>query len=347
MDHPSNPVPAATVLVMGTGSVGGYLGGCLQAAGARVHLVVRPRMHEALRAHGLHLTDLDGRDQSLPADALHLHPQLPSALLPDLVLLTVKAGATETAARQLAAALPPGTPVLSLQNGIGQAERAAAVAPALQWLTGMVPFNIAELGPGHLHRGSGGHLAAQDAPVLRRLAPLFEAAGLPLALHADMRPVQWGKLLLNLNNPLNALSGLPLRAQLLDRGWRRLLADLQRETLAVLDAAGIAPAAVTPLPPARLPTLLSLPTPLFRLAAARMLRIDAHARSSMADDLALGRPTEIDALCGEVVRLGLAVGRPTPLCSGLVALLAGATAPPACGSAAALRQSLREALPPC
>ena len=136
--------------------------------------------------------------------------------------------------------LPPGTPVLSLQNGIGQAERAAAVAPALHWLTGMVPFNIAERGPGHLHRGSGGHLAAQDAPVLRRLAPLFEAADLPLALHADMRPVQWGKLLLNLNNPLNALSGLPLRTQLLDRGWRRLLADLQRETLAVLDAAGIA-----------------------------------------------------------------------------------------------------------
>ena len=101
-----------------------------------------------------------------------------------------------TGVQTCALPISPGTPVLSLQNGIGQAERAAAVAPALHWLTGMVPFNIAERGPGHLHRGSGGHLAAQDAPVLRIVGELddvmvtvgrFHQEGLRAATHAAQR----------------------------------------------------------------------------------------------------------------------------------------------------------------
>lgn len=125
--------------------------------------------------------------------------------------------------------------------------------------------------------------------------------------------MQWAKLLLNLNNPVNALSGQPLRDELLQRGYRRALAALQEEALDLLDASHRAVAQITPLPPRRLLTLLRMPTFVFRLAAARMLRIDAKARSSMADDLAQGRTTEIDALCGEVVRLARALGRSAPL----------------------------------
>ncbi len=71
----------------------------------------------------------------------------------------------------------------------------------------------------------------------------------------------------------------------------------------MLKAAGIEPHRITPVAPRLLPTLLRMPTPVFRVLASRMLRIDAQARSSMADDLRLGRVTEIDALCGEVCRL--------------------------------------------
>jgi 2-dehydropantoate 2-reductase len=177
----------------------------------------------------------------------------------------------------------------------------------------MVPFNVAELAPGHLHRGTSGELAADDHPALAAWRPLFAAAGLPLTLHADLQPVQWAKLLLNLNNPVNALSGLPLRAQLLDRDCRIVTAALQEEALRVLRAARIAPARITPVPPRLMPTVLRLPTPLFRLIAAASLRIDERARSSMADDLARGRPTEIDALCGEIVRLAQAHGGDAPL----------------------------------
>jgi 2-dehydropantoate 2-reductase len=148
---------------------------------------------------------------------------------------------------------------------------------------------------------------------LRPWQPVFAAAGLPLALHADLRPIQWAKLLLNLNNPVNALSGRPLRAQLLDRDYRRVLAALQDEALAALAAADIVPARLTPLPPRWLPTVLRLPNLLFERVAARLLRIDEKARSSMADDVAAGRRTEVDAFCGEVQRLARAHGGDAPL----------------------------------
>lgn len=294
---------------MGAGSIGCFIGGTLAAAGCAVHLVGRPRVLTALAQHGLSLTDLAGTRHDLRADQLRLSTTVPADARPALVLLCVKSGATAEAAAELGRVLPAGTTVMSLQNGISNAAVAQAAAPALHVLPGMVPYNVAELGPGRFHRGTAGTLAAQDDPDLRAWQPCWHAAGLPLALHADLRPVLWGKLLLNLNNPVNALSGLPLRTQLLDRGYRRCLAALMDEALATLRAAGITPARVAAVKPQMLPTLLRLPTPLFRLIAARMLRIDAQARSSMADDLRQGRVTEVDALCGEVQRLAEAVGR--------------------------------------
>ncbi|MGM9486508.1 2-dehydropantoate 2-reductase [Ideonella sp. YS5] len=306
---------------MGAGSVGGYVGGCLQAAGAEVHFVGRPRTLEAWQAHGLRVTDQDGRDQTVPPGALKLSASVPDGLAPSLVVLTVKCGATREAAAALGAALPAGTPVLSLQNGLGNAEAGAEAAPGLRWLAGMVPYNIAEVGPGHLHRGTGGQLAAEDDPAVRAWLPAFEAARLRLKLHADLRPVQWGKLLLNLNNAINALSGRPLRAELMERGYRQVFAALQREALAALAAAGIEPAQVAAVAPRRMPILLSLPDWLFHRVAKRMLRIDPQARSSMADDLALGRRTEVDALCGEVVRLARSHGLQAPLNERIQALI--------------------------
>jgi 2-dehydropantoate 2-reductase len=303
------------VLVMGAGAIGGWVGGSLAAAGVPVRWVGRPRVLEALRDGGLTLTDLSGgrRSARVAASDLLEAPQGPAAL----ALLCTKSAATASAARQLAAALPAGTPVLSLQNGVDNVATARQAAPGLHWIAGMVPFNVAQLdaarGGMHWHRGTEGRLAAANDPALAPWIDTFAAAGVPLSLHADMRSVQWGKLLLNLNNPVNALSRLPLKAELMDRGFRHVFAALQVEALAALRAAGIRPARMTPLPPGWLPHLLRLPNALFERLAARMLRIDDKARSSMADDLAASRPTEIDALSGAVVRLARAHGLAAPL----------------------------------
>ena len=177
---------------MGAGAVGGFVGGQLAAAGVPVTLIGRPRMLQAIAQSGLTLTDLDGQRRHMPADQLKLLQAPPAdAPPPALVLLTVKSGATAEAAASLARVLPPGTPVLSLQNGVANARRAQQAAPGLRVLPGMVPFNVAELAPAHLHRGTSGALAAQDDPVLRPWLPAFARAGLPLQLHADLAPVQW------------------------------------------------------------------------------------------------------------------------------------------------------------
>ena len=324
------------VAVMGAGSVGCYVGALLQAAGATVHFVGRPRVLDALTRNGLTITDLQGGHIALRTEQLQLQAQPEPA---SLVLLCVKSGATAEAARELAGCMAPGTLAISLQNGVANAEVAAQAAPGLTWLPGMVSFNVAELGPGRYHRGTVGALAMQDHPALQPWLPLFASAGLPLSVHKDLRPVQWAKLLLNLNNPVNALSGLPLRTQLLDHDCRVVLAALQDEALAALAAAGITAARLTPVPPRWLPSVLRLPTPIFKRVAARMLRIDDKARSSMADDLALGRPTEVDAICGAVVRLAQQHGLRAPLSERLVALLSQPQ-PVVVVGARALRQTL-------
>jgi 2-dehydropantoate 2-reductase len=304
--------PIGSVLVMGAGSIGCYLGGRLALAGNDVHFVGRPRILDQLRAHGLTITEPDGRSATLGADMLSLHEEVPSGLGIALVLLCVKSSATPKAAMALARALPIGTLVVCMQNGLHNAEVARSVAARLRFLSGMVPFNVADIGPGNFLRGSGGALALEEDDVTRAWLPTLDEAGLPAATHKDIRAVQWGKLLLNLNNPVNALSGLPLRDELLQPDLRATTAALIEEALSVLASARQRTVKVTPVPTRWLPRLMRLPTPLFKIVAARMLKIDPRARSSMADDISLGRRTEIGELCGEVVRLAKSVGRRAP-----------------------------------
>ena len=139
--------------------------------------------------------------------------------------------------------------------------------------------------------------------------------------HGDMKAVLWGKLLINLNNALVALSGLPLATELADRRWRLILAGQIDEGLAAMKASGIAPARIGGLRPGLLPKLLRLPDWLFKLIARRMLAIDPQARSSMWDDLQRGQLTEIGELQGAVLRLAEKAGTPAPLLNRVTALV--------------------------
>ena len=301
-------------IIHGAGAVGCYVGGRLAAGGRRVTLVGRPRVIDDIRQQGLLVSDLDGFRAHVRPQQLTLASSLAGVhLTPDSVLLLcVKGGATESAALQIAACCPSGTLVVSLQNGVDNVARICAIAPRMKTLAGMVSYNVVRPAPCHAHRATSGKIYLARNTVTREMGLLLNACGLTTDLADDMQPVQWGKLLLNLNNPVNALSDLPLRAQLLDRDYRRVLADLQEEALAVMQAAGIRPARIATVAPQWLPGLLRLPNWLFRLLAARILRIDAQARSSMWDDLQQGRITEINDLCGAVVRLAAQTGTSAP-----------------------------------
>lgn len=307
------------ILIYGAGAIGQFVGAMLAAGGTRVHLLARLAVAQAVDAQGLVCTDLDGSTRVVRA-GLTASTGWPD-FTPDLVLLTVKGPATAAAAADLAHHLAVGTPVLSFQNGVENVARIQAVAPQLQALAGMVPYNVVQLAAGQVRRTTDGVLMVARAAITERLRDECRRAGLALVLRDDITAVQWGKLLLNLNNPLNAISGLPLRQQLLDPGYRRILARLQDEALQAMAEADIRPARVTPLPPGWLPTLLRLPTPLFRMIAARMLKIAPDARSSMYDDRMAGRPTEIDDLCGAVVRLAAAHQHQAPVNAALLRVL--------------------------
>ena len=308
------------IAVVGAGTVGCYIGGRLQGH-ARVTLVGRSRIAAAVSEHGLHISDWQGYQRHVEPAAVMFRTDIGAAAEADLVLVTVKSGATAEIARELATALIRPTLIVSLQNGLRNADILRQHLPTHNVLPGMVPFNVVQRLPAMFHQGSSGALMVQADARLIPFLDAFRAAGLTLHRRNDMPAVQLAKLLLNLNNAINALSDPPLRDQLSQRAWRRCLALAQHEALRIFQVVGMHPARLTPLPTRWLPAVLNLPDRWFQLLAARMLAIDPLARSSTWEDLQAGRRTEVDAIQGEVVALATASGGSAPVNARLLALI--------------------------
>ncbi|WP_214470294.1 2-dehydropantoate 2-reductase [Mesorhizobium sp. dw_380] len=323
------------IVIAGAGSIGCYVGGCLALAGRQVILLARPRIEAAVRQGGLRISDLEGRDRLVKPDRLGITAD-PAVALPeaDVVLVTVKSGATQEMAALIKAHARADAVVVSLQNGVDNADRLRAGLGPRPVLAGMVPFNVVQSPDGdlplRLHRASDGKVMIEDGGTglagLLDVASFLNVGGLAVETHGDMKAVQWGKLLMNLNNALVALSGLPLARELADRRWRLILAGQIDEALRAMKASGIEPARIAGLRPAMLPKVLRLPDWPFKLLARRMLAIDPEARSSMWDDLQRGRPTEIDDLQGAVLRLAEKAGTPAPIIQHVAALVRQAEA---------------------
>ena len=313
------------IVVAGAGSLGCYVGGCLALAGRPVTLLLRPTLADAIARCGLRVSDLDGADRTAPAAALQLTTDPASALASaEIILVTVKSGATAEMAELIARHAPTDAVVVSLQNGVGNLDTLQArLGTARRLVAGMVPFNVVQTrGEGQcprFHRATSGTLLiAAGVPGLREA---LDVPGASVAEHADMTGVLWGKLILNLNNALNALAGVPLAQELADRRWRLLFAAQIDEALAVLKAAGIRPARIEGVPQRAIPLILRLPDVLFRLVARRLLAIDPQARSSMWEDLLRGRATEIDYLQGAILALAKKAGVATPVTGRIMRLI--------------------------
>jgi 2-dehydropantoate 2-reductase len=312
---------AMKIAVFGAGSIGVYVGASLLAAGGDVVLIGRARMHGQIASQGLLLSDLEGRRQRLEGEHVPYQESAAALAEADLILVTVKSADSAAAASAIAEYAKPSALIVSLQNGVGNADTLRSLMPGRQVLAAMVPFNVVQTAGSRFHRASGGELMIETRPALEPWLALFRRAHLPLQQCEDFTAIQWGKLLLNLNNAVNALSGLALKSQLSQRAYRRCLALLIAEALDVLRAAGIRPARIARVGPQLLPSILRLPDALFKRVAATMLKIDPEARSSMWQDLQAGRLTEVDYLNGAIVRLAESLARDAPANRRMTALI--------------------------
>ena len=314
------------IVIHGAGSIGCWVGGCWRAAGLAVRFVGRPSVRDAIAENGMTLTDSAGwRTRLAPAD-IDFATQPKALAKADIIALCVKSTATEAAAREIAKHATKGALVVSFQNGVSNAEVLRTVLGRLfEVVEGMVPFNVAYLGHGRWHKGTAGDLTAGDTPRTRELAELIGDGPGRLRIEPNMPAVAWGKLLINLNNAVNALSGRTLLEELKERDYRRVLAASIVETLELLKLAKIRPAKIGPVPPNLLPHVIAAPDFVFG-QFLKVQKIDAKARSSMFDDLRAGRPTEIDFLNGEVVRLATRLRRRAPVNEAIVTLIRQAEA---------------------
>src|SRR5580700_2720567 len=310
--------------VAGAGSIGCFVGGMLAAAGRPVALLARPRVLREIEDNGLRLTSLDGSERRIAPDRLTLSESPSIFTDAGVVLVTVKSADTAGMADLIAQHAPRHAVIVSLQNGVGNTSVLRERLPGRRVLAGMVPFNVVAPGAGRFHRATSGDIVIEqdDAGTAERLS----VPGLRMRASADIAGVQWGKLLVNLNNALNALADLPLRQQLAQRDWRRLFADQITEGLVALKAEGIRPVSPTPIPMNWLPYLLRLRDPVFAMLLGRTMKIDPEARSSMWEDLQRGRRTEIDYLQGVIVEIADRHGLPVPISRRVVALVRDAEA---------------------
>jgi 2-dehydropantoate 2-reductase len=311
-----------TFAVLGAGSIGCYLGACLVSAGYSTILVGRERIKNQITEHGLRVTDWKGRDDLLNIEQLQYSTSIDAIAKADYILLTVKSGDTESTAKLIGQYALPSATIVSFQNGTQNAATLHAILPEHKIIKGMVPFNVLNNGKGQFHCGTEGDLAIEaNKEEVSELVSAFEKANLPISLHADINGVQWGKLIMNLNNAVNALSGVPLLDQLNNRSYRLIMKKVIAEALSVLSVAGIKPAKTGKVVPSLMPYILGLPNFLFKRVASATLKIDPKARSSMYDDFVLKRKTEIDYLNGEIVSLAKQHGMQAPVNQSIVQLV--------------------------
>lgn len=301
------------LIILGAGSIGCYVGGHLQAVDGterELSLLGRPRMQAVVEEHGLNLTHYVQQPIRIESIDYQSNPDIVAAA--DVVMVTVKSQDTAAAIDSIAPYLKPDAYIISLQNGVRNVALLKQLLPHHTIYGAMVPFNVVNQGQGVFHCGTEGALMFDADTPSGLTSWLFDTA-VDVQLSRDMPAVQWGKLLLNLNNALNVLSNLPLKTQLQDRHYRRVLALCIGEALAVLKQAGIKPARVGKLWPRLLPFALRLPNGIFSLLAKGLLAMDPKARSSMWEDLQAGRANELAYLNGEIVALGRQLGCATPV----------------------------------
>ena len=296
------------VAVMGAGAVGSYFGGMLARAGARVILIGRPKHVEAIRKDGLFLDTVTFKEHV----AMNASTDPADVRDAQFILFCVKTLDTENAARAIAPHLSPDAIVISLQNGVDNVARIRA-ASGIDALPAVVYVAAALPEPGHVkHSGRGEWIVGDYAGVAsrsqnrpERVAEMCAAATVPCYISKNIEVDQWTKMVMNCaGNAVTAIAQTSFAHVARNLDTREVLRTVINECVAVARAAGVA-----------------LPDIDWTEKGLKNAETLGEATSSTAQDIARGKPTEIDSLNGYIVRQGKELGVPTPVNMTLFALI--------------------------
>ncbi|MFN8633527.1 MAG: 2-dehydropantoate 2-reductase [Chloroflexota bacterium] len=298
------------VAVIGSGGVGGFVGGRLAKAGHDVAFLARGEHLRALQQRGLRVTSTDGDFDVPSVKATDRFEELGPA---DLFLFTVKTYDTEATAALLKPLVKPGATVLTLQNGVDNHERIDAVLGAGVALPGTIRIETTIVEPGVIAHTSKGHIIrfgevgpdGVSSERVERLSAAFEEAGLTVNVPVNMRVELWDKLLFIVPfSGLTTLARAPIGAILASETLTGALADMLAESAAVAKAEGV-----------------DFGPDVVEQRLRWMRRLHPEFKSSMQRDLERGKPLEIDSQVGTVVRLGAHHGIKVPVTACVNAVL--------------------------
>ena len=288
------------IAVIGAGGVGGYFGARLAAAGERVTFVQRGAHLAAMRAGGLTVSSPLG-DVSL--DSVDARADAASVGAVDVVLVCVKSAHTEAAGAAAKAMLGAETAVISLQNGVENEDRLAAIVGPGHVLGGAVYLLSLIAAPGHIRHSTPGAkliFGERDGRRLRRAEAFLaacEAAGIDVELTEDIEAALWTKFTgLCAHNGMTALTRCAIGPIRDDPDCRAILRRAADEVLALAAARGVSLAE----------SFRAEPLSVF-------LRVPPSMTSSMHHDITHAKPLEVDWLNGAVVRLADEVGLDVPV----------------------------------
>jgi 2-dehydropantoate 2-reductase len=280
----------------------------LARAGAPVTLIGRAQHVEAIKRDGLFIDSIHFKEHV----SISASTELAAVRDAQLVLFAVKTVDTEDTAKLLAPYLAPETNVVSLQNGVDNAER-MDFAAGIQAISAVVYIAAEMSGAGQIKHSGRGDLVIGN-PVsnqgaseseLAEIAQTFERAGVPCRISQNITLELWTKLIMNCAyNALSALSRARYGRLVADAGSLEVMKQVVAEGVAVGDPSGV-----------------HLPADKLIAAVVELGRVVPEALSSTAQDIARGKPTEIDSLNGFLVRRGAEMGVPTPVNQTLYSLV--------------------------
>jgi 2-dehydropantoate 2-reductase len=293
------------VAVVGAGAVGGYFGGLLARSGVPVTMIGRAAFVEAVKKSGLRLDTVQFQETLHPAASTELSATAGA----DYVLFCVKTTDTATVSKELAKHISPSTVVLSLQNGVNNAEEIRR-ASGIEAISTVVYVAASAPAPGAVkHLGRGDLVIGPHSPKADQAADFFSRAKLSCRVSDNIDGELWTKLVWNC--ALNAISGLGRVTYgeiIASEDAKRVVEAVVYEVLAVAKKKGVHPP--------------GLEDPKAAIAGAFLIGQQmSGTRSSTAQDMARGKRTEIDSLNGYIARLGVELGVPVAVNHALYTLV--------------------------